>query len=235
MILRNNLFANFRTMDENNINARIDALDKKLDLVLDYVNQQRLKSAAIEDLISDVSIIGKDIYDTSVVELDNQSVEIDPDQLRQLGINMVKNIGNFNDVMELFGSVIDLLKEAGPIANEVIIDLTKKLHEFESKGYFEFFAELGNVLDNVISNFSREDIQMLAENIVLMLQTVKNMTQPEMLHALNNAVKVYGSIETQSVPQYSLWKVMREMRTPEMRSALGFMITFMKNLSKTNN
>lgn len=222
-------------MNETNINDRIDALDRKLDLVLDYVNQQRLKSEAIEDFISDVSIIGKDLYDNSVIELENQSVEIDPDQVRRFGINLIKNIGNFNDVMELFGSMIDLFKEVGPIANEAVIDLTKKLHKYEEKGYFEFFAESGRMFDIIVTSFTREDIRMLADNIVLILQTVKNMTQPEMLNAFNNAVKVYGSLETQNIPQYSLWKVLREMRTPEMKTAIGFMITFMKNLSKTNN
>ena len=223
------------TMNETNINDRIDALDRKLDLVLDYVNQQRLKSEAIEDLISDVSIIGKDLYDNSVIELENQSVEIDPDEVRRFGINLIKNIGNFNDVMELFGNMIDLLKEAGPIANEVIIDFTKKLHKYEEKGYFEFFAELGRMFDIIITSFTRDDIRMLADNIVLILQTVKNMTQPEMLNTFNNAVKVYSSLETKNIPQYSLWKVLREMRTPEMKTTIGFMITFMKNLSKTNN
>ena len=222
-------------MDEKNINTRMDALDSKLDLVLEYVNQQRLKSEVVEDLISDVSIIGKDIYDTSVAELENQSIEIDPDQLRLLGINLVKNIGNFNDVMELFGSVLDLLKEAGPIANEMILDFTKKLHELEKRNYFAFFGELAKVLDNIVGNFSPEDIRQLADNIVLILETVKNLTQPEMLTALNNAVKVYSSVDTETIPQYSIWRVMKEMKTPEMKSALGFMITFMKNLTSKSN
>jgi uncharacterized protein YjgD (DUF1641 family) len=52
---------------------------------------------------------------------------------------------------------------------------------------------------------------------------------------MNNAVKVYGSVDTETIPQYSIWKVMKEMRTPEMKSAMGFMITFMKNLSSKNN
>lgn len=222
-------------MDEKKLNARIDALDAKLDLVIEYVNQQRLKSELVDDLVSDISIIGKDIYDTSVAELENQSVEIDPEQLRLLGINLVKNIGNINDMIGLFGSVLDFAKEAGPIANEVIIDFTKKLHELENKNYFEFFGEMAKVFDNVVTSFTPEDIRQLAENIVLILQTVKNLTQPEMLNAMNSAVRVYGSVETESVPQYSLWRVMKEMRTPEMRSALGFMITFLKNLSAPKN
>ena len=222
-------------MDEKSIIARMDALDCKLDLVLEYVNQQRLKSEVVEDLVSDISIIGKDIYDTSIAELENQSIEIDPDQLRLLGINLVKNIGNFNDVIMLFDSILDLAKEVGPIANEMIIDFTKKLHELETKNYFEFFGELGNVIDNIVQNFTSEDIRQLADNIVLMLQTIRNLTQPEMLTAINNAIKIYGSVDTESIPQYSVWKVMKEMRTPEMKSAMGFMITFMKNLTSKNN
>lgn len=222
-------------MDEKTINTRIDALDNKLDLVLEYVNQQRLKSIAVDDLVADISLIGKDFYDTAVAELDNQSVEIDPEQLRLLGLNLAKNIGNINDMISLFGNVLDLMKDVGPIANEVIIDFTHKLNVLENKNYFEFFKELANVLDKVVSNFTPEDIRQLADNIVLILQTVKNITQPEMLNAMNSAVKVYGSVETDSIPQYSIWKALKELRTPEMKRAIGFMIIFMRNLTSTNN
>lgn len=222
-------------MNEKNLDIRIDALDNKLDLVLEYIRQQRLKSEVVEDLISDISIVGKDIYDASVKELENQSIAIDPDQLRLLGINLVKNIGNFNDILILFGSILDFLKELGPIANELIIDLTKKLHELESRNYFAFFSEFARVLDHVVQNFTPEDIRHLADNIVLIMQTVKNVTQPEILNALNHAVNVYGSVEKESIPQYSMWKVLKEMKTPEMKSAMGFMITFMKNLTSANN
>lgn len=221
-------------MEEKHILARMDALEQKLDLVLEYVNQQRLKSETIDDLVADVSLIGKDIYDSSVVELERQSVELDPDELRQLGVNLLKNIRNMNEMLELFESVMDLKKDAGPILNELIIEFTKNLHTLESKGYFEFARELGSIADNIVTNFTPEDIRLLADNVVLMLQTLKNVTQPEMLHAVNSAVKVYGSMQTEDVKPYSVWKVMREMNSPEMKSALGFMIAFMKNMSNNN-
>ena len=40
-----------------------------------------------------------------------------------------------------------------------------------------------------------------------------------------------NSIEFEKVPEYSMFKVMIEMRKPEMKKALGFMMTFMKNIS----
>ena len=68
-------------MNENSIQPQIDEINQKLDLVLHYVNQQRLKSEAIEDLITDVSIVGRDIFHDTVNELDNQNIELDIDEI----------------------------------------------------------------------------------------------------------------------------------------------------------
>lgn len=220
-------------MDEKSIQAQIDNLNQKVDLILEYVNQQRLKSERMDDLLGDLSIVGKDIYDTTVTELENQSIEVDLSDFRILSMKLVKNTKNFITILNTLESVMDFLKDASPIANEMIIDFTEKLHELDKKGYFEFFKEFGKIFDNIISNFSKEDVQQLADNIVLILQTVKNLTQPEMLNLANNAVKVYGSLEMKEVPQYSIWKLMREMGKPEMKKALGFMVTFIKNMANS--
>ena len=78
----------------------------------------------------------------------------------------------------------------------------RRLSELEKKGYFEFFASAGKALDKIIVNTSAEDINKLADNIVHMLGTVKNIEQP--------------------VPSYSLLRVAREMNSPEMQK--GFRI-----------
>ena len=217
---------------DKNLQTQIDTLNDKVDLILEYVNQQRLKSQAVDDLIADVSIVGKDIYDSAVAELDNRSIEIDPEDVKMIGLKLIRNVRNINAVLDTFESAADFLQDASPIMNEMIIDLIKKLHEFDQKGYFEFFAEAGNILDNIVTHFSREDVRLLADNIVPMLETVKSLTQPEMLNSVNNAVKIFSRLEMDSAPEYSIWKLMREMNKPEMKRAIGFMVTFMKSMSK---
>jgi len=220
---------------EKNIQTQIDTLNDKVDLILEYVNQQRLKSQSVDDLISDVSIIGKDMYDSAVTELDNRSIELDPEDIKMIALKVIRNVRNINSVLDTFESTADFLKDASPIMNEMIIDLIKKLNEFDQKGYFEFFTEAGNIFDNVVTHFSREDVRLLADNVVPMLETVKSMTQPEMLMSVNNAVKIFSRIEMEAVPEYSIWKLMREMNKPEMKRAIGFMVSFMKNMSQPEN
>ncbi|MEA3478914.1 MAG: hypothetical protein U9R60_12085 [Bacteroidota bacterium] len=216
---------------EENTTQQIAELNQKVDTILEYVNQQRLKSQAIDDLVADVSIIGKDAYDSTVKALDEHEVVLDPDQLRELGIRAAQNIGNFNILLDTMGSTMDLLKDVGPIANEVIIDTTKKLHEFEQKGYFEFMKEFGAIIDNIVTHYGINDVRMLADNVVTILDTVKNLTQPEMLKSIDTAVKVFANMEIENVPEYSIFRVMREINKPEMKKAWGFLFTFMKNMS----
>ena len=219
-------------MSDKSIQPQLDEINQKLDLVLHYVNQQRLKSEAIEDLVTDVSIIGRDVFHDVVNELDNQNIELDIDEIKILIFKLIKNVGNFVTVLSAFESLNDFLKDAGPVANEVMIDVIKKMHEFEKKGYFEFIKELMNVFDNIITNYSGEDVRLLSANIVTIMDTIKNMTQPEMLSAMNNAVNIYKNLNPDDVEEYSMWKAFREMRTPEMKRGIGFIMLFLKNLSK---
>ena len=217
---------------ENNVQEQINEINQKLDLLLQYVNEQRLKSETIEDLVADVSIISKDAFSSAVEELDTRGIELNIEDVKLLAFKLIRNVNNFSQVMDMFESITDLLKDVGPIVNEVGIDFTHKLNEFEQKGYFEFFKEIANIMDNIISSYPPEEVRALSENIVTILDTVRNITQPDILHAINNAVSIFKNLDTENIKEYSLWKAFREMNTPEMKRGIGFMITFLKNLSQ---
>jgi uncharacterized protein YjgD (DUF1641 family) len=220
-------------MDQQNMQEQINELHKKMDLILEVVLQQQQKTESVEDLLSDLKIVGKDMYDTAVVELENQQVEIDMDQVKHMGMKLLNNMDNIAEVLSLLEGLADLTRDAGPIVRDALITLTYRLSEFEQKGYFEFFSEAGQIVDNVVTHFSREDVSQLADNVVTILTTIKNITQPEMMNSIQNALKVYQSLEMENVPEYSLFKLMREMNKPEMKKTIGFMVNFMKNLAST--
>lgn len=218
-------------MDDKALQVQISELNAKVDLLLEHVNEQRLKTNQLEDLVSDISIVGKDVYDTAVVELENRQVELDPDQLKGLGLRFLRNIGNFRDLLITFESMADLVKDVTPIVNETIMDFTDKLDEFDRKGYFEFLRESGNVLDKVITKVSADDMKQLAENIGPMLEMLKALGRPEVIQGMKNATQSLAETSSQKVPEVSVFRMMRELNKPEMKKALGFMVTFMKNFS----
>jgi uncharacterized protein YjgD (DUF1641 family) len=221
-------------MAEKDLQKQIDEINVKLDAILECATAQKLRSERLDDLMDDVNIITKDAFRSTVEELEKQGVELNWDDLRFLSLKLMKNVGKFTYVLDTFESLYDLVQDMGPVAREVMIDMIRKMHEFEQKGYFEFLAEMMRAMDNLVIHYSGEDVRLLSDNIVTIMDTVKNMTQPEMLQAMNNAVNVFQKLEVEDIPEVTLWKAMKEMRSPEMRKGLGFMITFLKNLSKEN-
>ena len=219
-------------MTEQKIQQQIDDINRKLDIILEEVFAQKQNRESINDLMDDLSIVGKDAFKNTVKELDRAGVEVDGDALKGTAIRLIRNIDNINDFLDTLESINDFLRDATPIARQVGLDAIEKMNEFDQKGYIEFFRELTKIMDNIVTHFSAEDVRDLADNIVTILETVKGMTQPDVLHAMNNGVDVFKNLNTKDIPEYTLWKAMKEMRSPEMKKGLGFMITFLKNMSR---
>ena len=219
-------------MDNNNMQEQINEINRKLDLVLDEVMAQRETRQSIEDLTADIAIVGKDAFSSVVTELDNAGVELDGEAVKMLMLKFVRNIDTINEMFEMLESANDFLKDVSPILHQVGLDGIKTMNELEQKGYIDFFREGMNIMDNIVTHFSVDDVRLLADNIVTIMETVKELTQPDMLKAINSGVVVYKSIDVHDVPEYSLFKAMREMNSKEMRRGLGFMITFLKNIAR---
>ena len=222
-------------MTEQHIQQQIDDINKKLDIILEEVFAQKQNRESINDLVDDLSIVGKDVFKNSVIELDRAGVELDSEALKGTAIRLIRNIDNLNEFLDTLESINDFMRDASPILRQVGLDAIQKMNELDQKGYIDFFKEVTRIMDNIVSHFTVEDVKGLADNVVTILETVKGMTQPDMLHALDNGVKVYKSLDTKNIPEYSMWKAFREMQTPEMKRGIGFMITFLKNLTKEEN
>jgi len=219
-------------MANENIQEQINEINRKLDLVLEEVMAQRESRQSFEDLSEDINRIGKEVFKTAVVELDRAGIEVDGEAVKILLLKLVRNVDTLTEMFELMESASDFMKDVTPILHQVGLDGIKLMHEFEQKGYFDFMREAMRIMDNIVTHFSKEDVRLLADNIVTILETVKSLTQPEMLKAINNGIVVYRSIEIDKVEEISLWKAMKEMNSKEMRKGLGFMITFLKNIAR---
>ena len=219
-------------MDNKNIQDQINDINRKLDIVLEEVMAQRATRLSLEDLTADLTIVGTDMFKSTVTDLDNAGIELDGEALKILAFKLIRNVGTITEMFEMLESANDFVKDVSPILHQVGLDGIKMANEFEQKGYFEFFGATMKIMDNIVSHFDKDDLQALADNIVTILETIKSLTQPDMLKAINSGIVVYKSIDVENVPEYSLFKAMMALNSKEMRRGLGFMITFLKNIAK---
>lgn len=222
-------------MEEKNIQNQIDEINKKLDVILEEIELQRRHRREMEDLKDDLMRVGTDLYKTAVDELEELSDSFDTKDLLYLGKKLLRNVNTINRVVEQLESVNDFMKDFAPLSRDGIIDLMNKLDEYDRKGYFEFMKEGGRIVDNIVTSFKPEDARALADNIVTILETVRNLTQPDMLHSLNSAVNVYKNLDIEITEKVSFFGLLKELNTPEMKKGLAFAVQFLKNMANEQN
>ena len=217
------------------IQQQIDSINTKLDIILEEVELQRRHRREMDDLKDDLMRVGKDVYQTALVELEDVHDYLKTGDVLFLVKKLLRNVNTLSAVIEQLESVRDFFNDAAPLARETFIDFMNTLDEFDRKGYFMFAKELGAVADNVVTSFSKEDVKALGDNIVTILNTIKSMTQPDMLHAVNNALHVYKKLDLEVKDDVSLLSLLKEVNTPEAKKGLAFAIRFLKSIASSNN
>jgi len=217
---------------KQSIQEQIDEVNMKLDVILEEIGLQQRHRREMEDLKEDLMRIGKDVYDTAVLELEEVHDQLKTGDILYLGKKLLRNVNNITKTFEQLEGMKDFLQDAAPISREIFLDFLNRLDEFDRKGYFGFMKQLGKVIDNVVTTFNADDVKNLAENIGVILTTVKNLTQPDMLSAVNNAVSVYKNLEIDVSEKVTMMSLIREMNKPEVRKGLSFALKFLKNLGE---
>ena len=220
-------------MSDKLIQEQIKEINRKLDLILDEASIQRQNREAVNDLIDDLAVIGKDAFKQTVTQLDDAGIELDSDALRCLILRLIRNISSMGMVLEMLESFTDLAKDVKPIIKQIGLDGVQKFHELEQKGYFEILNQLSKTMDSVLTRYSKEDLQRLSENLIPVVDTLVNIADPKLLNKLNTAVKALKDINPEDVDEYSLWRLMRQLKKPEVRKSIGFVMAFLQNISKT--
>jgi hypothetical protein len=87
-------------MSDKLIQEQINDINRKLDLLIDEVTIQRQNREAVNDLIDDVAVIGKDVFKNMVIQLDDAGIELDREALRSLVMKLIRNIGSLGMTLQ---------------------------------------------------------------------------------------------------------------------------------------
>lgn len=221
-------------MENQNIQDQINDLNKKMDIVLDHIHEQKQRSEVVEDLVEDLSIVSRDAYKSTVEELEHQGIELDIDEVKMLIYKFIRNIDNISSVIDSFESLNDFIKDAGPILNEVGIDAIKKLYEFEQRGYFEYMNELYKLFGQMHKHYSVDDLRDLASNVDILFRIFKNLSGKDMLTKAEKASALLAEMEPAESDKKSTIGLLREINKPDTRKSIAFSLRMLKTITNHN-
>ncbi len=215
-----------------NIEEEIKSIHQKLDFLTEQFTAQQAKQREVQELKDDMVLIGKDMFDAAVEELQDVAPYFETNDLIFLVKKLLRNTRTLTKILSQLESAQDLFSDIQPLGKQVFDEVLHSLDTMDKKGYFEFFGEAVKIVDTIVEAFSVEDVRMLREEITTILLTVKNMTQPEMLSSVNNALSFFSKMDIIIEKDFSTWQLIKKAKDPEVKKGMAFMLEFVKNMAK---
>jgi len=208
------------------LNQKIDVLTTQVAYLAEQAKIAEGQRQERMELVRDLTPIANQAFELTVQQLEEVQEYVDLSDLLRLAKRLMRNGRNLEKILDQLESLMDLIDTMGPLADEAFGKAVSILAEYERNGYFSFARGGMQIIDNIVTSFSEEDVNHLGENIVLILNTVKDMTQPEIMNFVRNTLLV-AEKEIEKPLDISFMGLMRQMQDPAVRRGLALTMRVM--------
>lgn len=211
---------------------RLDALDAKMDRLADQLAiltedaaVRRRQRDGIADLTDDLSRVSEGAMIMAIRELDALSETVDFADTVRLLRHLLEVAPVLERLLVGLETVAELFDDAVPLGSEAMTVVTDRLANADDKGYFRFASAAVGVADRIVTDFDEQDIELLGDNIVAMLDALRQITQPEMLAFLTKALDAVQAeqraVQQEASEPPSLWTLARQVVDPDVRRGMS--------------
>jgi uncharacterized protein YjgD (DUF1641 family) len=218
--------------------GRLDALEDKIDRLADqvalltqYARDEQNRRRQWDELRTELTPVAQEAFAALSRELDDVRDFVEPQDLLRVLKRLARNLPAIERGLDQLESLQDLAADLGPLSGEITLNMMRAFDDFEQRGYFAFAKGGVGVLDRVVNSFSEEDIAQFGDNIVLILNTVKEMTQPEVMRLLQRTASHVRMSEPREV---GLFAMMRRLRDPSARRGLGRLLEILESMGESD-
>ena len=209
------------------LNQKIDLLTTQIQFLTEQAQHAERERQERAELMHDVMPIVNDAFRLTVEQLEEVQEYVDLGDLLRLLKRLLRNGRNIDKMLDQLESMMDLVQTVGPLTDSAFEKATDLLQTAEHKGYFGFARGGMRIMDNIVTSFSEDDVKHLGDNVVLILNVVKDMTQPEIMGLVRSIVSDV-EVEVVKPVNTSLPALLGQMRDPNVRRGLALTMRFLQ-------
>lgn len=220
-----------QTLVLEELNQKVDTLTTQVAFLAEEARLEKRRRQEWDELKNDLMPVASEVYQLSVRQLDEIEGYVQLEDIIRVSKRLMRNTRNIEQMLDQFESMADLTRELGPLSNDVMLMVMTRLDEMERKGYFAFLQGGMEIMDQVVTNFTEEDVKQLGENVVLIMETLKEMTQPEIMTLLSSSAHV---MREDDVPEnVSMFAIIRQLNDPAVRRGLAKTLNVLRTVSES--
>ncbi len=202
------------------LTQKIDALTAQVTYLSEQAQIAERGREERTELVDSMMPVAREAMRVVSEQLEDVQYYLDPDDLVRLLKKLIRHLPQIDMLLDTLDGVSDLSTEVNHIAREGMDKAAIVMEDLDRKGYLAFGKSGLRLVDMVVTSFTEEDVDRLGENIVLILNTVKDMTQPEIMNFVRTTLLV-AEREVEKPVDTSYLALMRQMRDPAVRRGLA--------------
>ena len=213
------------------LHQKIDRLSMQVAFLSEQAIIQQRRQQEFDELKQDMIPIANHLIKLTIDELAEIDPEFEIEDLIFLLKRVLRNVPLILTMFDRFEAIMGITDEVELLGKQVFSTAVERLDQLERDGYFGFAREGWGILERVVTEFSDEDVKALGENVVTILTTVRNMTQPEIMAMANNAIGAIQEVPPETKTP-SVFSLIRELSNPKTRRGMARMINLLQVLDE---
>jgi uncharacterized protein YjgD (DUF1641 family) len=214
------------------LRQELKSLHQKLDRLAEQVGYLHGRTRVVDEFSSELMPLAKDGMAALTEELEKLQHEFNTDELVHLLRRTLQSTPRFVWMLDQMESLSALVEEFTPIARELMTSGIEWLDQAERKGYFRLAKGAAAMADQIGEHFDQRDIDALAANFALMLETAKKATQPAMLGLAGSAVGALEGLDRRPPTPLSPWGLFKAMGDPDVQQGMGMLMEVLRRIAR---
>ena len=211
---------------------RLDRMSVQLDLVTAELMAQRASREKWSDLAETLTPVTRGAMDMATDEFQELSEEVTIEDAAEFARTLARSLPQLNALMAQLDGLTELAAQLSALSSPAMAKLTETLEVAEEKGYFAFARQGAKIADRVVTQYSEDDVAALGDNVVTILDAVKEMTQPEIMGMVRRtAMTVQEGEDTHTEPP-SMFALLKTMRDPQTRRGLARVMSMLHTVGE---
>ncbi len=221
------------TVDSNAaILARLDAMSAQMAVMAEQVAEAAAAREQWSELVETLIPVSRGAMDVATRELSELEADVTIDDVTRFARTTARAIPDMEVLVGQIGSISELGHEVSSLGGAGMAKLTEVLQVAEDKGYFMFAREGAAIADRVVTTYTEDDVRALGDNVITILNAVKELTQPEVMAMLNRTALTIQEVEDTHIEPPSAFALLKSMRDPQTRRGLARVLSMLHTVGE---
>jgi len=219
-------------LDSPDLVTQVDRLSAQMDFITEELMAQREARERWSEMVQTLVPVTRGAMDVATREMEELSQDVTIDDVTRFGRTLARSLPQLESLMAQLDSLTELMQTVTSLSGAGVAKLTETLQVADEKGYFAFAREGGKIADRVVTEFSEDDVQALGDNVVTILNAVKEMTQPEVMGLVQRTAVSVQDVEDTYMEPPSMFALVKSMRDPQTRRGLARLMAMLHSIGE---